>query len=339
MIYNNFELYNIAELIPAESGGFYMSRLPKNVREVMGQQGQNMSVCTGGAEIRFVLNSGSAKITLRLNSPASATHALVYYGGVQAGWTTLKQNIYDRSTTLIIENPSEPEKLKAISDASGYKYETKVIRILLESNQTVLIDCSGDTRPPRIDEVPEKRFMMYGSSITHGSLACSQNLTYLSQIGRRIGYDFYSYGFAGSCLLESGVADYISEQGNEINPRTWDFAVLELGINALKLESVEFKERVCYLLDRMLEKNPGKKLFVTDIYYHSGDLFGSPKTKEFREIVRFACAGRNGVKYIDGLSLLTSPRGLSADFVHPNVDGVREIADNLGRIIEESINK
>jgi hypothetical protein len=337
MIYKNFELYNIAELIKAEGGGFYMSRLPSYIRDKMGRQGQNMAICTGGAEIRFVINSGKAEITLRYNNPGSATHALVYYGGVQAGYTTLKQVIFDSPTTLVIENPPDADKLKAISDASGYKYDTKVIRILLESNQTVLIDCKGDVRPPRPEEVPANRFMMYGSSITHGSLACSQNLTYLSQISRRIGYDYYSYGFAGSCLLEHEVADYISEQGNEINPRTWDFAILELGINAGSLSNEEFSERVDYLLNRMLEKNPGKKLFVIDIFYHSGDLFGSQKTNDMREIVRSACNARSGIVHIDGRSLLSSARGLSADFVHPNVDGVREIADKLGKIIEDYV--
>lgn len=343
MIYNNFELYNIAELIPNEGGGFNMSRVPQYVREKMGVQGQNMTICTGGAEIRFVLNSGKAKITLRLNRPGAATSALIYFGGVQSGWTTLRQNIYDHPTEIVIENPAGQDKLKAISDASGYNYDTKVIRLLLESNEVVLCGCEGDVRPPRPEEVPSKRFMMYGSSITHGSLACSQNLTFLAQISRRLGYDFYSYGFAGSCCLEREVADYISEQGNEINPRSWDFAVLELGINVLGMPSEEFSSRVDYLLDRMLEKNPGKKLFVIDIFYHIGDLFNDPKTNEFRAIVRNACAARAQsypqLRHIDGRTLMSSARGLSADFVHPNVEGVREIADKLGEILEVNINE
>ena len=39
-------------------------------------------------------------------------------------------------------------------------------------------------------------------------------------------------------------------------------------------------------------------------------------------------------RHILGKSLLTSARGLSADFVHPNIDGVGEIARNLGAILE-----
>ena len=338
MLYNNFELYNVAELIPFEGGGYLMSRLPSKVRAVMGAQGQRMACNTAGCEFRFVLNSGKAEITLKMDTPGAHTRALLYFGGVQSGWQTLSYYIGSESTTITIENHPNPEALKRLSDASGYAYDPKVIRLTLESAQLVLLDAKGDVRPPLPTEVPTKRFMMYGSSITHGSLACSSNLTYLSQIAHRLNCDFYSYGFAGACLLEREVCDYISEQSNDINPRSWDFAVLELGINALGLESGEFTARVDYLLDAMLTKNPGKKLFVIDIYYHNGDFEGSPKADEFRNIVKHACESRaktyHEIMHIPGRELLTGPRGLSGDFVHPNVEGVREIADKLGEILE-----
>ncbi|MGN1128353.1 MAG: hypothetical protein ACI4T6_05285, partial [Candidatus Flemingiibacterium sp.] len=59
---------------------------------------------------------------------------------------------------------------------------------------------------------------------------------------------------------------------------------------------------------------------------------------EFRNIVRHACETRakthSEIMHIPGRELLTGPRGLSGDFVHPNVEGVREIADRLGEILE-----
>ena len=340
MLYNNFELYNVAELIPYKDGGYNMSRLPSGVRAVMGAQGQRMACNTAGCEFRFVLNSGKAEITLRMDTPGMYTRALLYFGGVQSGWQTLSYTIGYEPTTITIENHPDPVMLGKISEASGYEYDPKVIRLTLDSAQLILLDAKGDVRPPEPSEVPKRRFMMYGSSITHGSLACSSNLTYLAQIGTRLNMDFYSFGFAGSCLLEKEVCDYISEQGNAVNPRTWDYAVLELGINAMGLSNEEFAARVDYLLDAMLEKNPGKKLFVIDVYYHSGDFNGSQKTKDFRDIVRKACearAERPEIIHIDGRTLLSGPRGLSGDFVHPNVEGVREIADKLGKIIEENI--
>lgn len=340
MLYNNFELYNVAELIPYKDGGFNMSRLPATVRAVMGAQGQRMACNTAGCEFRFVLNSGEAEITLRMDTPGAYSRALLYYGGVQSGWQTLSHTIGYEPVTIRISNHASPDMLKKISDAAGYQYDPKVIRLTLESAQLILLDAKGNVRPPLPSEVPKKRFMMYGSSITHGSLACSSNLTYLAQIANRLNCDFYSYGFAGSCLLEREVCDYISEQSNTINPRSWDFAVLELGINALGLPNDEFARRVDYLLDAMLTKNPGKKLFVIDIYFHSADMNDSRKTNEFRDIVRKACEARSnanpGLMHIDGRTLLSGPRGLSGDFVHPNVEGVREIADKLGKILEDN---
>ncbi len=334
MIYRNFELYNIAEMIPEPDGGYLLSRVPQYVREKMGDQGQRMVTATGGAEFRFVLNSGKAEITLKLKNPG-ATFAVLYYGGVLAGWQTFRQIIYDHPTTITIGPPDNPGMLRKISGASGYAWQPNVCRLVLESNQLVLLDVKGDVRPPREDETPPKRFMMYGSSITHGSLACTPNMTFLSQISRRLNADFYSYGFAGACRLEKEVCDYISEQDNEINPRRWDFAVMELGINILGMADDEFERRVRYLFDVMRKKNPDKKLFATDIFYFSGDLDGHPKADGFREIVRKA-AGDRDVFHIPGRSILTSARGLSGDFTHPNVDGVCEIAQNLGRVLEEN---
>lgn len=335
MYYNGFALHNVAALIPHPDGGYNLSRVPADVRAAMSEQGQRMACNTAGCEFRFVLQSGKAEITLRMDTPGAHTTAILYYGGVQSGWQTLSYTIGSEPTTIVIDNHPNPAMLRKISDAAGYAFDPNVLRLTFDSAQVILLDAKGDVRPPEPSEVPEKQFMMYGSSITHGSLACSSNLTYLAQIGTRLNADFYSFGFAGSCLLEREVADYISEQGNAQNPRTWDFAILELGINAMGLHEEEFAARTEYLLDVLLQKNPGKKIFVIDIFYHMGDFLQDEKTGNFRHIVQRACEKRadSRIYHIDGRTLLSGPRGLSGDFVHPNVEGVREIADNLAQIL------
>ena len=336
MIYKNFELYNVANLLPVD-GGMLMARVPENVRMAMGDQGRRMATAACGCEIRFVINSGKAKLTLRTNGAGTSATGILYYGGVQAGWTTLYQRITETPTTLEIAPHGEPEKLKMISDASGYHYSTEVIRILFDSPQIVILDLEGDVRPPLPEETPAKRFMMYGSSITHGSLACAPNNTYLHQVARRLGCDMYSMGFAGACRMEPEMCDYLAEQNNEINDRRWDFAVFELGINVLGMDPEEFEKRVMYLLTKVSEKNPDKKLFVIDIYYHSGDMTNPEKSDLFREIVRRSAAKFPQAFHIPGKSLLTSARGLSADFTHPNIDGVDEISRNLAAVLAAHI--
>ncbi len=339
-VFHNFELYNVAALIPHQNGGWNMSRVPPEVRTSMGEQGQRMACNTAGCEFRFVLNAGQAEITLKVDAPGGMTRGFLYYGSVQAGWETLYLNVYDHPTTLTIGSHPNPAQLETMSKAAGYDFDTKVIRLVFDSTQLVLLDAKGDVRPPRPEETPARRFMMYGSSITHGSLACAANLTYLAQIAEHLNCDFYSFGFAGSCRMEQTVCDYISEQENEINPRRWDFAILELGINALDLTAEEFGRRVQYLIDAMLRKNPGKKLYVIDIFYHYGDLAGNEKADQFRSIVRTICVNEGNdhpeIYYVEGRKMLTSPRGLSGDFVHPNVAGVREIAENLTKVLVET---
>ncbi|MCI8387391.1 MAG: hypothetical protein HFE63_02855 [Clostridiales bacterium] len=45
-----------------------------------------MAICTAGTKIRFVLNSGRPKITLRMNNAGTSTYTLPYFGDVQLGW-------------------------------------------------------------------------------------------------------------------------------------------------------------------------------------------------------------------------------------------------------------
>lgn len=337
MIFKNAELYNIGGLIPAEGGGYHMIRMSEDARKSMvGTNSQSVSLCPAGAEIRFVINSGSAKITIRSNG---IRKMVVCYGAIHRGSDPAKDYYGTENTVIEIAPCPEPEKLAKLHEICGYNYSSNLIRLLPEGfGHDIIVDIEGDIRPPRPDEVPEKRFIMYGSSITHGCFSITQNNTYVYQIARKLGYDAYNFGFGGACLLEKELCDYIAEQGTEINDRTWDFAILELGINTVGgMEEAEFIKRANHLFDIMAEKNPDKKLFVTDCYPHYGDLTDGGKTEARRKALQKVIEGRKNVIFTPGNQLLTNFSGLSVDGIHPNVDGVTEIANNWYNVIKKHI--
>ncbi|MBE6561023.1 MAG: hypothetical protein E7662_07840 [Ruminococcaceae bacterium] len=341
MLFKNAELFNIVDMSPAADGrgGYDLFRLPPEVRE-KADEGLRVrtSHFTCGAEIRFVINSGTAKVTLRTaaaipTDPAPKYGQIVtYYGGVQANWQTALYRYTDEPTTLEIAPPPTPDKLEKLTVLNGYPYSPQVVRLCLNNSPAVLIDIEGDIRPPEEEEVPVLRGLMYGSSITHGSLALVANNFIPAVVGRRLRADICNLGFAGCCHLEKSVADYI------VSRTDCDFFFSELGINVIGyMDAEEFERRVRYYINTAASAHAGKYFIVTDLYYCRRDLEGDEKAAQFREIVRRACEESEcaNVHYICGLDLLTSSAGLSADLVHPNVDGMAEISVNLSEKLKE----
>ncbi len=55
----------------------------------------------------------------------------------------------------------------------------------------------GKVEPPRSGDLPEKTYLAYGSSITHGSLGLIQPDSYAFRIAQQLGTDYLNLGFAG----------------------------------------------------------------------------------------------------------------------------------------------
>jgi len=336
MIFKNVELYNVGGLIPAEGGGYHMSRVPQQVREHMTDHGKEVALCPAGVEIRFVINSGTARIKLRSNNKRKL---IVYYGALNRS-ADPNTDFYgpEETTVEIVQNPVG-DKCEALTKMCGYSFDPSVVRLLLDPfGHDIIVDVEGDIRPPYPNETPQKRFIMYGSSITHGCFALTQNNTYVYQISRKLNCDVYNFGFGGSCMLEKEVCDYLAENGTENNDRRWDFAVMELGINTFTMmDHDEFGRRAKYLLDVMRDKNPTARFFVTDIYPHLGEINDNGANNERRMALRRQLDGRDNIIFVPGNELLTDWSGLCTDGIHPNIEGIREIADNWYKVISENL--
>lgn len=338
MIFQNIELYNVSEIEKNPDGdGYIMYRAPKAVSEHLGSQGQRLNKGGTGVELRFeITGEAGADIDIRINSadPAPSARVIpVYYGSMGAPWQEALKVVFTEKTRIHVAPPANMPLLERIHRENGYPFDPHVVRLLLPVSSYEIFGARGAICPPRPEHLPEKRLMIYGSSITHGSLSLLPPGSYAFRTAEALNMDLINMGYAGSARMEGAMADWLAARGD------WDIAVLEMGVNSLDMSEEEFAARVQYFVRTVVQKNPGKPVFCIDIFYYQGDMDGSEKADAFRRIVR-AAAREYGAFAIDGRDIQTlGSAGLSGDFTHPNIRGHEVMAANLARIIREPLSK
>ena len=195
-------------------------------------------------------------------------------------------------------------------------------------------------RPPMLREVPKLKWLAYGSSITHGSVAISHNNSYIEQAARRMGVDVLCNGLSGACLCEKIIADYFASRDD------WDFITLEIGVNMRgPFTSEEFEVHARYLIKTIVESKPQKPVIVITIfpnravYFKNKEDVSHIRNREFNEILTKIC---NDIKMdnlylIRGEDILTDFSGLSSDLIHPSDYGHTLMGENLAAKIRNII--
>ena len=176
MIFQNIELHNVSEIEKNPNGeGYLMYRAPRAVAEHLGAQGQRMNRGGTGVELRFeITGEEGADIELRINSadPARSARVIpVYYGNMGAPWQEAAKIVFTERTRIHVAPPSNMPLLERIHRENGYPFDPHVVRLLMPVSSYEIFSVSGAVCPPDPAHLPKKRLMIYGSSITHGSLA------------------------------------------------------------------------------------------------------------------------------------------------------------------------
>lgn len=339
MKFKNIEIHNVAELTDGRNGGVGWLRFPKSVAEKFegGEGALNVARYATGVEFRFVIENGdSAVIRLRKFESDDVSNTFhVFRGGVQGGWEDADINNFVGSepADFVIKRSKNIDALKRISPDDGFSPE--VVRVIFNRGRYELLDISDNVRPPEKGEVPDKKILFYGSSITHGSNALDMSHSFASIIGSRLNYDVYNLGMAGNCRIEHETADYLTSLD-------WNIAVLELGINVLDWEMDKVAERCDYVLENVAGKHPDKPVFMISPFYCDNDLLkDGVRSKPWRKTMeeRIRKANLPNVTYINGLDVLDGPKYLCADALHPNIYGVQKIADDLFALIYKEMNR
>jgi len=333
MIYREVELHNVTEL---ETREFYpgvgLQRLPAHVRQDLSPRGRLVSEQSSGCEIRFV--SDSPQVRVFLSAMEEDGEALVFYGDLFHSKHDLNQGVIH---TLHLEAPPELVGLKP-EYRQGMRFAPGVWRVMTGRYHAVFhgVDSWGKScRPPRAEEVPEIRWLAYGSSITHGAHASRQVNSYVEQAANRLGVDVLNAGLSGACLCEKEMSDFLSGRDD------WDFATLEIGVNMRSgFTPEEFRERVTYLIDRIRSLHPGKTIAVITSYPNRESFEIVPsvsgeRQRAFDQILREIVAKQRSqdVHLLEGGEILPCFSGLTRDLIHPSDYGHSVMGENLARLL------
>ena len=286
--------------------------------------------------MRFVPIDDEIKITLKAPE-GTISRPIVYYGSIQSGYQNLFKNVYDTPTEIVIPKSGNYDFVKKSTQVNNLPFSPDVIRVVLSNGEVEIGEVKGKCRPPKPCELPQKTYLAYGSSITHGSLGMVQPNTYVSRVGEYFKADVINLGFAGNAKLENCVAEHIAKNCE------FDFATLEMGVNILNISCDEYRKRAENFIGKIAKAHSGKKIFCIDVFYMIYDLIPKDgtegKQQQFRNILKDVVSKLKlpDVVYINGLDLLSGSYGLSEDGTHPNARGMEEISANLVKIMEKYI--
>ncbi len=336
MIYKGIEIFNVSHLETDENGVTTTLRVPPYADEKLTEQGKLMNRGSTGVELRFLLHSDEVRIKLRSLAPNISQHVTLLYGDINSDWpeSALNKTVSNEVSEIIVRRPNTINSLRKIAEKYNHRFSPDVFRILAPAGGFEIIDVEGDVTPPTSEYLPNRKYLAYGSSITHGSIAVYQENCYASHIGRHFSADTQNLGFAGSAGLEKEVAEFIA------NECEFDFATLEMGINILDVGPVEYEHRVRKFVPIIANGHPNSTIFATDVYYCISDMDENDgRAAKYREIVERVLTELNlpNVKYINGLKLLDSEEHLAAGLIHPTPSGQNLIAKNFIKFMEREL--
>lgn len=333
MLYRNAEFHNVAALRPDERGGVVPMRVPpETARQLELPLGPVKSENLNGVELRFVMESPTVTLHMAMcrPDPFPVNSFRVFHGGIQGGWPDedMDRLLKPELTQFTLKKPEDSAYLTHAAGLMNDGWNPAATRVVFSDGSLRLLDIEGDIRPPKPEECPAKTLLAYGSSITYGAYALDINNCWVSQLARRLRMDCRNLGFAGCCGLEPCMADYLASEGEQ---GRWDTALLELGINVAEWPEEKIRERSQIMLEQVAGRNPEKPVFVISPLYSCYDYAGRPETARWRRVLRELTErmAYPNVTYIDGEDLLGNAALLSADALHPNLDGVRQIAERL----------
>lgn len=335
IIRDNLAFHNVAELVPAASGGLHLARFPSSVwPHAEAPTGSDIIRSSNGCEIRFITDRPHARLWLRpLVGDAELVH---YYGNHLYCHQTLPAG---QTTCINLARPSLNANCDPAIRALG-GFAPDVYRVY-STGATLAYHgfdpMGGNVRPPTAAELPRRRWLAYGSSITQSS---ATSHSYVNGAAQMLQAQFYNLGMGGSCWIEPAIADYIAGRDD------WDFASFELGINMLNpaRNNVRYAEKVNYLLDTITARHPSKPLFVITIFdcgtFHENDISDWQRdAREKDDIVRAAAARHPQITLIEGTHIVPDLRGFRFDLLHPEPFAYARMALRLADAIEPVLQK
>ncbi|UHQ98466.1 GDSL-type esterase/lipase family protein (plasmid) [Natrinema zhouii] len=337
MHYDGIQFHNVGDMRPIEGqDGKLLQRVPEAVKTELNDGAQSRMRHPAGVELRFVPD-GPVRVTLSTVPGGSSEDGTVrvFWGPIQSATEIV---VGDDPTTIAV---SLPEKLTDLEPSAreALAFDPRVCRIQLPGEHRggpmVYHGLKGDVRPPREEELPDRRYLAYGTSITEGEAPLGEHLNYVSQTARRLDADPINLGSCGTAYCDTAMADHIAERDD------WDIATLSISVNMVgTFAPEEFRERAAQLIDRVASAHPDKPVVAITIFRNARDVCRSADPdgtcERFREELRKVVAEtpHENVHLLEGPELLPTISGLTPDLVHPGDDAMITIGENLAAELE-----
>jgi lysophospholipase L1-like esterase len=321
-------LHNVAELGPPDwaDGASQLHRVPRSLGEQLNVMGRDRLRDPTGCEVRFVPD-GEEPVEVTLSAKGGTT-VHTFWGEFQS---VSPVDVGQEPTTHEFSVPERIQKLDA--DETG-AFDPRVCRLRFDAWGPVAVhDVSGPARPPEPEEVPDRRYLAYGTSITEGAVS-DPHLGYVSRAAGHLGVDPLNLGMAGSAYCEPAMADHLAGRDD------WDLATVAVSVNmANRGFTVEqFRERAEHLLDTVAGAHPDKPVVAITLFPYHMDLVASDDAdraaayrRELREAV--AALPHDNLSLVEGPELMTTT-GLMDDVLHPGDDGMIQIGRHLAEELE-----
>jgi len=331
--YPSVSLHNVVETVPAAwaEGGDRLHRLPQDVAAQLNEMADDRVRHPTGSELRFVpeTDDSEVEVTLSAEEPGECH---VFWGGFQPWKPT---DIGPDPTTLTLAVPDRLQTLE--TDATG-AFDPRVCRIRFERVPAVALhDVTGDCRPPELAELPDTRYLAYGTSITEGAAASADHLNYVSRTARALGWDRLNFGCSGSAYADRAMAEYVAQRDD------WDVATLALSINMANQDFPvqEFRDRAEYFVETVADAHPDKSIACITLFPYYPDVVeggDTDRAEGFRAALREIVAETEhpDLHLVDGTDL-TDVSGYTADILHPGDAGMEAIGRSLARELDDRL--
>ena len=318
MIVNNIDFFNIAEV--GKDGT--LSRFPQRALSAIGmpeydEAGRVTGIYTGhenyarkltNCELRFATASDEIAVCLYAENPVEVS---VYQGDYlnQSVFTAAGEN----ELTFV-----RFEQVKGLRANQCNRFSPEIWRVVLNGEAPVRflgVKAKG-IRPPEPGEVPAKRILAYGSSITQGVGTPYPRLNYLSVAEQILGIEFLNKGIGSGCFCESAILEYfLTEQ--------FDAVYLELGTNIATRPLFAIEERVGPLIDALCTRFSDKTVFLMSPIKGFSDVSNTAKDYRIkfantRKVIAEHAAKHANAVLLDGHALVGKDYYLKADVLHPS---------------------
>lgn len=330
MHHDGIEFHNVAELHEGDDHeGLLLQRVPERVRTGLNEGAQSRMRHPAGVELRFVPD-GTVELTLSVLPGGSSDEATV-----RVFWGPLQQResfvVGREPRTIELSVPEQVTRLEP-SAVEELAYDPRVCRVCLPGEHrggyTLYHGATGERRPPTAGELPDRRYLAYGTSITEGEAPLGEHLTYVSQTARRLDADPINLGSCGTAYCDAAMAGHVA--GRE----DWDVATLSLSVNMVgTFSAAEFRERAGQMVETVASAHDEPVACIT-ILPNARDVVAGheegPACERFREELRGVVADApDNVHLIEGPDLLPDVAGLTTDLVHPGDGAMTTVAENL----------